>query len=165
MIEHGANKVAIVLAMCCLAPINVQADGDYGRDTQEYFNSASESYSVMKVSRMRRSTRFSVVDTGQSTCHDAELEIECSSEGQPFYGQDAQHSDKEFDFTDNGDGTETDNNTGLIWQQIPSDMRYSWADAQDYCEALELAGNDHWRTPSLKELFSISDFETGWPKP
>lgn len=80
-----------------------------------------------------------------------------------FYGQDAQFEGPEFNYTDNGDGTVTDNVTELVWQQVPPDMPFSWADAQDYCEVLSLAGSDNWRTPSLKELFSISDFTTGWP--
>ena len=57
----------------------------------------------------------------------------------------------------------TDNATGLMWQQVPSNSKYSWADAASYAESLPLAGYDDWRVPSLKELFSISDFDIGWP--
>jgi hypothetical protein len=107
---------------------------------------------------------FSLVDTGQDACYDNTGEtITCPSTGESFYGQDAQFTDKEFDYTDNGDGTITDNITGLVWQQVPSSISYSWEDAQTYCEDLSLAEEDDWRTPNLKELFSISDFTTGWP--
>ena len=34
---------------------------------------------------------------------------------------------------------------------------------KNYCEALVLGDSDNWRTPSLKELFSLSDFSLGWP--
>jgi hypothetical protein len=51
----------------------------------------------------------------------------------------------------------------LIWQQTPPESKYNWEDAQSYCDSLSLAGSDNWRTPSMKEIFSISDFEAGWP--
>lgn len=106
---------------------------------------------------------YTVIDSGQISCHDTEKEISCPTEGEAFYGQDAQYSGVQFSFVDNGDNTVTDNNTGLMWQQIPSSAGYSWQEAADYCNNLELAGYDDWRMPSLKELFSISDFSQGWP--
>jgi len=107
---------------------------------------------------------YSLVETGQGTCYDDSGEkISCPAEGKAFYGQDAQFASAAFNFTDNGDGTVTDHVTGLIWQQTPPNSKYSWKDAQSYCDLLSLAGSDNWRTPSLKELFSISDFEAGWP--
>ena len=36
-------------------------------------------------------------------------------------------------------------------------------DAVSYCQSLELGGYDDWRMPTAKELFSISNFNTGWP--
>ncbi|MCD6359900.1 MAG: DUF1566 domain-containing protein [Armatimonadetes bacterium] len=60
------------------------------------------------------------------------------------------------DLTDNGDGTVTDNNTGLMWQQgKPGAM--NWEDAITYCENLSLAGYDDWRLANIKELRSIVD--------
>ncbi|MEM8535406.1 MAG: DUF1566 domain-containing protein, partial [Chloroflexota bacterium] len=107
---------------------------------------------------------YAIVDTGQTTCYDDDgAEITCPAEGEAFYGQDAQFTGNTPSYTDNGDGTITDNVTNLVWQQTPDSNSYSWAGAQSYCDDLSLADSDDWRTPSLKELFSISDFESGWP--
>ena len=63
----------------------------------------------------------------------------------------------EQSFTDNGDGTVTDNVTVLIWQQEDDDVRRYWEDALAYCENLDLAGPTNWRLPDIKELMSILD--------
>jgi hypothetical protein len=106
---------------------------------------------------------YLIVDTGQDKCYDNSQEITCPQSGEAFYGQDAQFQGTQFSFIDNGDRTVTDLKTGLMWQTTPSSNSFSWQDAVDYCESLELAGYDDWRIPSLKELFSISDFSQGWP--
>ena len=107
--------------------------------------------------------QYPVVDTGQINCYDASGEIVCPAAGEPFYGQDAQFAGIQMQYLNNGDGTIDDLNTGLMWQQVPSESKLGWADAQSSWESLSLADHDDWRPPSLKELFSISDFETGWP--
>jgi Protein of unknown function (DUF1566) len=66
-------------------------------------------------------------------------------------------------YTDNGDGTVTDNVTGLMWQQIGPTTLYSWTNAIAYCQTLPLAGRDDWRLPTAIELFSIAD--TGQSNP
>ena len=107
---------------------------------------------------------YLLTDTGQTAFYDADgNEIDEPAVGEPFYGQDAAYDSAQMSYTDNGDGTVTDNVTGLVWQQDPTEEGTTWFEAQDYCESLELAETDDWRTPSLKELFSISDFSTGWP--
>ncbi|MDY0339956.1 MAG: DUF1566 domain-containing protein [Coriobacteriia bacterium] len=107
---------------------------------------------------------YPIVDTGQIICYDADgKEIACPAKGEPLYGQDAQFGGNAFSLTDNGDETVVDNVTGLMWQQVPSADGFSWTEAVDYCNDLELGGYDDWRVPSAKELFSISDFESGWP--
>jgi len=58
------------------------------------------------------------------------------------------------DFTDNGDGTVTDGNTGLMWQQGEGGQK-AWEDAITYCEGSSLAGYTDWRLPNIKELRSI----------
>jgi len=106
---------------------------------------------------------FTVVDTGQTACYDNSSEITCPKEGEAFYGQDAQYDSAQFSLQDNGDSTVSDLNTGLMWQQTPSSSSFNWQEAVDHCDTLVLAGHDDWRIPSLKELFSISNFSTGWP--
>jgi len=104
-----------------------------------------------------------VITTGQENCYDGDGNLLSTAENEAFYGQDGDYESVEFSFTNNGDGTVTDNNTGLIWQTVPSDDHLSIDDSEQYCEDLELAGITDWRIPTAEELFSISDFSTGWP--
>ena len=60
------------------------------------------------------------------------------------------------DLTDNGDGTVTDNHTGLVWQQAES-ATMTWENALVYAENLSLGGHSDWRLPNIKELQSVSD--------
>lgn len=66
-------------------------------------------------------------------------------------------------FTDNNDGTVTDNETGLMWQKVGSDERMTWQEAQDYCASLDLGGHADWRCPTVKELLGIVDYERIYP--
>ncbi|NDJ78253.1 MAG: DUF1566 domain-containing protein [Chloroflexi bacterium] len=66
-------------------------------------------------------------------------------------------------YQDNGNGTVTDANTGLTWQQTPDFVKRSWQDAIQYCDTLSLAGQSDWRLPSVTELYSIHDVTVGWP--
>ena len=60
------------------------------------------------------------------------------------------------DFVDNGDGTVTDHNTNLMWQQ-GENWGMNWEAALTCCENLELAEYDDWRLPNVKELESITE--------
>jgi len=70
-------------------------------------------------------------DTGQSVCYSNSGEITCPSSGASFYGQDAQHDGNQPSYQDNGDGTVTDLNTGLMWQQSPDTEGDGDIDAAD----------------------------------
>jgi hypothetical protein len=63
----------------------------------------------------------------------------------------------QMSFTDNGDGTVTDDVTRLMWQQVVPTATSEWAAAGSYCQDLVLAGHSDWRLPSLVELISIAD--------
>ena len=110
---------------------------------------------------------YKIVDTGQSIFYNNQSEI---SEPQPdgsFYGQDASISGHQPVYTDNGDGTVTDNITGLMWQQSTdlngdgvtniTDKR-SQAEAEAGADTFRLAGYDDWRLPSIKEAYSLFMF-------
>ena len=87
-------------------------------------------------------------------------------------------------FTDNGDGTVTDNLTGLMWltnancignthqeadnHNDPTDGLVSWQDALDFVAGINSGANPNctaatdtdWRLPNRKELYSLIDFSS-----
>ena len=105
------------------------------------------------------------IATGQTTLYDGDGTVLSSvTTGDDFYGQDANYLKGEImSFKNNDDETTSDNNTGLMWEKIPTTDEFTWEEAEEYCENLELGGYDDWRMPSLKEMYSIADFSSGWP--
>ncbi len=65
-------------------------------------------------------------------------------------------------YTDNGDGTVSDSQTKLVWQQA---VQYpvTWPAAQSYCDALVLGGKNDWRLPTMAESQSIVDYSKTLP--
>ncbi|MDX1960359.1 MAG: DUF1566 domain-containing protein, partial [Leptospiraceae bacterium] len=70
-------------------------------------------------------------------------------------------------FTDNSNGTVTDQATGLVWQKCSAGLSgttcttgsagtYSWTNALNYCNSMSLASRS-WRLPSANELRTIID--------
>ena len=62
-----------------------------------------------------------------------------------------------YHFTDNNDGTITDNITHLVWQKIPYTDSLTWENALSYAESLNLGNYIDWRLPNIKELQSINN--------
>lgn len=61
------------------------------------------------------------------------------------------------DFVNNGDGTISDNATGLMWEQ--SDQGgLNWDQAVTACESATTGGHSDWRLPNIKELQTILDY-------
>lgn len=100
---------------------------------------------------------YTVNDTGVTTFYNNTHRIGEPVQGFDFYGQDANYSTNIMSFKDNGDGTVTDNNTGLIWLQDPGE-KMTWKEALAHAESFEYAGHDDWRLPTIKELYSLIDF-------
>lgn len=110
---------------------------------------------------------YPVPDTQQSICLDDAKEIPCPAPGEAYYGQDAQFAGAAPSYTDNGDGTVTDNVTGLMWAKSPdlngdgeirADDKRSYEAALAEAGAFRLAGYDDWRVPTIKEMYSLMDF-------
>ena len=67
------------------------------------------------------------------------------------------------DFVDNGDGTVTDQTTGLMWMQTDTGEGVDWETALAIADGATYAGYDDWRLPNVKELQSISDYSGVYP--
>lgn len=108
---------------------------------------------------------YVVVDTGQRTCYGDWDEIASPEPNEPFFGQDAQYDGAQPAYQDNGDGTVTDLNTGLMWQKAVSE-KMTFAEAVANASTFDLAGYMDWRLPTIKELYSLILFDgvdvSGW---
>lgn len=91
-------------------------------------------------------------------------------------GENVSLESRPLSYTDNGDGTISDNNTALMWQKIDSDQDYNWYEANgeidatynpggsvDVCGALQLGGHTDWRLPTIEELESIVKYDSSNP--
>jgi len=99
---------------------------------------------------------YVIVDTGQETCYDDHDVIGAPGIGEAFYGQDAHYGGVQPAYRDNGDGTVTDLNTGLMWQQSPDlEDKPTYPEAVAAADTFSLAGYEDWRLPTIKELYSL----------
>jgi len=119
--------------------------------------------------------KYKIVDTGQTKCYGNIQEINPPQEGKAFYGQDAQFNGYQPSYTDNGDGTITDNVTCLMWKKSPdmdgdgdinADDKLSYKEAVAGASTFNLAGYNDWRLPTIKEFYSLIVFSgldpSGW---
>ncbi|MBN1517665.1 DUF1566 domain-containing protein [Candidatus Sumerlaeota bacterium] len=72
-------------------------------------------------------------------------------------------------YVNNGDGTVTDASTGLMWIQDPASIGltgpYTFDDALAAADALDYAGFDDWRLPTVGELLTLVDSGRQYPNP
>ena len=118
-----------------------------------------------------------VLKTGQTKCwNSAGTQITCTGTGQDGEVQ----IGVARSYTDNGDGTITDNATGLVWEKLdnfnfvanPSDIHDAdntynpWTAAFQKIATLNaanFAGHNDWRLPNIKELHSLIWFGRSAP--
>jgi hypothetical protein len=118
---------------------------------------------------------YPIVDTGQKKFYNNADEITEPSKDELFYGQDAQYNSDKPSYTDNRDGTITDSVTGLMWQKSPDlngdgiinyDDKLTYAEAAAKADSFNLAGYTDWRLPTIKEIYSLINFNgidpSGW---
>ena len=120
------------------------------------------SVSVAETSGGRLS--YTIVDTAQVRCYGNNAEIEYPKPNADFFGQDAQYIGNEPAYKDNGDGTVTDLNTGLMWQSDPGE-KMTFKQAVAGASKCRIAGYTDWRLPTIKELYSLILFSGTDPNP
>jgi hypothetical protein len=116
---------------------------------------------VCQIARSQDLT-YTIVDTGQDVAYDDTQAVSPPAAGEAFFGQDAHYTTNAPSYQDNGDGTISDLNTGLMWQKTPDfDDKLTWDAAIMHGDDLVLAGHDDWRLPTIKELYSLIQFIGG----
>jgi len=107
---------------------------------------------------------YTIVDTAQNRCYSNNAEIEFPKANADFFGQDAQYAGNESAYKDNGDGTVTDLNTGLMWQSDPGE-KMTFKQAVAGAATCRVGGYEDWRLPTIKELYSLILFSGTDPDP
>ncbi|WP_433937129.1 DUF1566 domain-containing protein [Sorangium cellulosum] len=100
-------------------------------------------------------------DSPTKRCSDGTIVVErCPGPSEPFFGQDGNYEIAVPSYTDRED-TVRDSVTGLAWEKGLEDVTFTFAAAQEHCDALAVeqhGGLTGWRLPTLRELVSIIDF-------
>lgn len=146
------------------------ADDDGATGLDRVFTTASVEPVIRSASKLTESAGVSGV------CFDNDGPMPCPrSPAEPFWGQDTQYLTNPLSYTDNGDGTVTDDVTSLVWQKEPDGAMYNWYEATgsfdmiynqggiDVCGTLGLGGRDDWRLPGRHELMSVIDYSRSGP--
>ena len=120
-------------------------------------------------------TSLSLLKTGQTLCDTTGAGVMGACPGTPA-GQDGSlQKGTTRSYTNNSDGTITDNVTSLMWENLcdqdppggtcptahDTDTTYSWVDAFTKVAAMNTAnyaGHNDWRLPNVSELQSLADY-------
>ena len=165
---------------------DVAPDGDSGESTPDGDMVSESDTPAESESETPIVVPYRLPDTNQpdGKCvdydndHSAWSYTSCSgmSTTSPYYGQDGHYlpAGRQHSYTDNSDGTVTDNITNLVWQKCFSTyngeactegtaLAPNWEQAKQYCENLDLGGHTDWRLPTIHELFSLLSLYDGTP--
>ena len=119
---------------------------------------------VLSVDIAADKVPYAIVDSAQVRCYSDSREIEYPKAGADWFGQDAQYAGNQPSYKNNGDGTVTDLNTGLMWQGDPGG-KMTFKQALAGAPKCKLAGYKDWRLPTIKELYSLVLFSGTDPDP
>lgn len=117
----------------------------------------------------------SLLRTGVTKCYAGNgTEVDCIGSGQDGESK----SGVALAYTDNGNGTITDDKTGLVWEKLDDanldgdagihdkDRTYSWINTQEKVatfNAFSFGGHSDWRVPNIRELQSLLNFGRAEP--
>lgn len=133
---------------------------------------------IVAASTAANAQTYSIVDTGQNSFYNNTTSISAPSLGEAFYGQDGQYAGNQPSYTTSDDGLSVlDNVTGLTWTQgadwsgdgvVDSADKFKYVDLQGQADVLNTqnyGGFSDWRVPSIKELYSLVNYNGTDPNP
>jgi len=101
---------------------------------------------------------YCVVDTGQAKIFsDSAQLLKAPRPGEAFFGQNGFYQGQQPSYRDNKDGTISDLNTGLTWVKARGE-KVTWKDALAGASTCRVGGHSDWRMPTIKELYSLINF-------
>ena len=145
-----ATGILVIVVIAAAAGIYVaqRDDGDKQDATERSARSTTATEAATTIA-------YPIVKTNQKDCYDNTERIDCPAKGEPFFGEDGFYrAGAPVSYTINGDGTVTDNSTGLIWQRDPGE-KGTYDEAVSGADSFKLAGHGDWRLPTIKELYSL----------
>lgn len=109
---------------------------------------------TLQEEEINLSYTYPIVDTDVETFYTNLAITSTPSESDAFYGQDANYTGNKPSYTNNEDGTITDNITGLMWEK-DMEEKITFDEAFAKAEASTLGDYNDWRVPTIKELYSL----------
>jgi hypothetical protein len=149
----------LTFSSCTSDNESLEAESTYLEDIPETEQSDLMHPSTIKgsdeESDFEANITYPIVDTGVTSFYNNSNVIEApTNKLELFYGQDAWYQSHPPSYTENGDGTITDNTTGLMWQ-IDMGDKVAFNDTKSLAQQSNLGGYDDWRVPTIKELYSL----------
>lgn len=108
-------------------------------------------------SAMGKAGKYPIVHTGVSDFYDENSIISRPEMSESIYGQDAGRVQNTPSYTDHKNGTVTDHVTELMWQQTMGE-KMTYSEAVEAANSSLLGGHSDWRIPTIKELYSLIQF-------
>ena len=126
----------------------------YAKDLMELPLQLNETTATTTTVNSALNLTYPIVDTGIKNYYSDFATISEPSVNDAFYGQDANYNGNQPSYTDNKNGTVTDNVTGLMWQKDMG-VKMTFEEALVKAENSNLGGYSDWRIPNIKELYSL----------
>lgn len=179
--NHNTSQNLTITSATAGASIYFTTDGSTPTTTSNLYSGASTNlwviagltFKAFATKSGMRDSAIAIADysylplkTGQTVCYDASAPLTCPG----ILDDGAFQTGAARGYVNNGDGTVTDNATGLIWQRCPlglsgatcsigSQTASTFATGISTCSGLSLAGKT-WRLPTYLELQTLSNFSS-----
>ncbi|MCP4414408.1 MAG: DUF1566 domain-containing protein [Gammaproteobacteria bacterium] len=154
--ESGTTDLEdVIVALQVSAGNESTADGIIDVDSDGKIGLAEAVYALQVSADIIDQLFYKIVDTGVTDFYsDSAIIASAPASNEAFYGQDAHYQGRQPSYSNNGDGTITDNVTGLMWEEDMGD-KITYDEAFAKAAASTLGNHNDWRVPTIKELYSL----------